>query len=65
MNNLAISPYIVMHGLQNQNTKNETIKKLDINKLAKTEESTAVVEKETTNQQSESGQIPTENKIDL
>lgn len=63
MNNLAISPYIIMHGLQNQNTKNETIKKLDINKLTKREEPTIVVEKEKTNEQS--GEITTENKIDL
>ena len=63
MNNLAISPYIIMHGLQNQNTKIETIKKMDINKLAKTEESTTVVEKETPIDKS--GETPRENKIDL
>jgi hypothetical protein len=63
MNNLAISPYIIMHGLQNQNTKIETIKKMDINKLAKTEESTTVVEKETPIDKS--GETPSENKIDL
>jgi hypothetical protein len=62
MNNLAISPYIIMHGLQNQNTKVETIKKVDINKLAHTTEST-VAEKETTTENS--CETPSENKIDL
>lgn len=62
MNNLAISPYIVMHGLQNQNTKVETIKKMDINKLAQTTE-TNTVEQEKTNDKS--GETPSENKIDL
>jgi hypothetical protein len=63
MNNLAISPYIIMHGLQNQNTKIETIKKLEINKLSGKKDSPPVVEKETTNEQS--GETPSENKIDL
>ncbi len=62
MNNLAISPYIIMHGLQNQNTKVETIKKVDINKLAHTTES-IVAEKETTTENS--CETPSENKIDL
>jgi len=63
MNNLAISPYIIMHGLQNQNTKIETIKKMDINKLAQTTETQHVIEKETPIEKS--GEIPPENKIDL
>lgn len=64
MNNLAISPYIVMHGLQNQNTKVETIKKMDINKLAQTTEPNTV-EQEKTTDKSESRESPSENKIDL
>lgn len=63
MNNLAISPYIIMHGLQNQNTKIETIKKMDINKLAQTTETQPVIEKETPIDKS--GETPSENKIDL
>jgi hypothetical protein len=63
MNNLAISPYIIMHGLQNQNTKVETIKKVDINKLSDTAASTPVKEEEKTTDIS--GKAPTENKIDL
>jgi hypothetical protein len=63
MNNLAISPYIVMHGLQNQNTKVETIKKVDMNKLSDTVASTPVEEEENTTDTS--GEAPTENKIDL
>uniref|UniRef100_A0A6C0DFU2 Cupin-like domain-containing protein n=1 Tax=viral metagenome TaxID=1070528 RepID=A0A6C0DFU2_9ZZZZ len=63
MNNLAISPYIIMHGLQNQNTKVETIKKVDINKFSGKTESKPEIEKETTNEKS--SENPTENKIDL
>lgn len=63
MNNLAISPYIIMHGLQNQNTKVETIKKVDINKFSGKTQSKPEIEKETTNEKS--SENPTENKIDL
>jgi hypothetical protein len=52
-----------MHGLQNQNTKIETIKKMDINKLAHTTETQPVIEKETPIDKS--GETPSENKIDL
>jgi hypothetical protein len=62
MNNLAISPYIIMHGLQNQNTKVETIKKVDIHKLSEKTESKSV-EKEPTIHKSV--ETPSENKIDL
>lgn len=34
MNNLAILPYIAMHGLQLQNIKRETVKKIDISERA-------------------------------
>ena len=64
MNNLAISPYIIMHGLQNQNTKVETIKKVDINKLSQTTQSKKVDEGEKTTDD-KSGETPSENKIDL
>jgi len=62
MNNLAISPYIIMHGLQNQNTKVETIKKVDIHKLSEKTESKSVEKEPTTEQSLET---PSENKIDL
>jgi hypothetical protein len=38
MNNLAISPYVIMYALQNQNIKRNTTKKVDINLLKKNEE---------------------------
>jgi hypothetical protein len=62
MNNLAISPYIIMHGLQNQNTKVETIKKVDIHKLSEKTESKYVEKEPTTDK---SVETPSENKIDL
>jgi hypothetical protein len=35
MNNIAISPYIFMYALQNQNIKREFVKKIDINEINK------------------------------
>ena len=61
MNNLAISPYIIMYGLQNQNTKVETIRKVDINKIAPVKEAKHV-EKELENSKHETN--APENKIE-
>ena len=63
MNNLAISPYIIMHGLQNQNTKVEATKKVDIHKLSQKKEVNPVEEEETITEKS--GETARENKIDL
>jgi hypothetical protein len=46
MNNVAISPTIVMYALQNQNIKREVVKKIDIQPSAKQEEKEKEKEKE-------------------
>jgi hypothetical protein len=73
MNNLAISPYIIIHGLQNQNTKIQTIKTVETNKVDDTND-TNIEDEETTNENFEHEQVEPapkpkqkskKNKIDL